>query len=68
MLRGKHSQNITNFYTTFTAAQKLYVTPPTIIQWIKGGFIKCIVTPGGHRRIPAEEIERVWKEMQNKRG
>ena len=50
-------------YTTFTAAKKLLVTPPTIIKWIKEGHLKTIKTPGGHRRIPAEEINRVWNEM-----
>ena len=58
----------TNFYTTFSAAKALYVTPPTIIQWIKKGHIKCIKTFGGHRRIPAGEIKRIWEEMNNMGG
>lgn len=51
------------FYTTHTAAKLLLVTPPTVIKWIKDGKIKTIRTLGKHRRIPAEEINRVWNEM-----
>ena len=52
-----------SFYTTHTAAKKLLVTPTTIIAYIKDKKIKSLKTLGKHRRIPAEEINRVWKEM-----
>lgn len=57
--------NTVDYYTTHTAARKLLVTPTTIIHWIRMGKIKTIKTVGGHRRIPASEIDRIW-EMMNK--
>ncbi|MGA1869292.1 MAG: helix-turn-helix domain-containing protein [bacterium] len=50
------------FYTTHEAAKLLYVTPTTVIQWIKDGKIKVIRTIGGHRRIPVKEIEKFIEE------
>ncbi|MGA1823561.1 MAG: response regulator [bacterium] len=50
------------FYTTHEAAKLLYVTPTTVIQWIKDGKIKVIRTIGGHRRIPIREIEKFIEE------
>lgn len=50
-------------YTTWSAARKLMVTPTTVIKWIKDGELKTIKTVGGHRRIPAEEVNRLWKKM-----
>ena len=44
--------------TTHEAAKLLYVTPTTVIQWIKDGKMKVIRTVGGHRRIPIEELNK----------
>lgn len=52
------------FFTTHEAAEKLMVTPTTVILWINDGKIKCRKTLGGHRRIPISEIDRVLKEME----
>jgi len=52
------------YYTTVEAAKFLFVTPATIIKWARDGEIKCIRTLGGHRRIPASEVERVLKKME----
>jgi excisionase family DNA binding protein len=41
------------------AAKLLNVSYPTIKQWIYGGKIQSIKTPGGHHRIPRAEIERL---------
>ena len=46
------------FFTTHEAAKLLYVTPTTVIQWIKDGKINVIRTIGGHRRILRNEIKR----------
>ena len=43
-------------YTTHEASKFLYVTPTTLIQWIKKGEIKVFKTLGGHRRIKGTEI------------
>lgn len=44
------------FYTTFDAARLLGVSLPTVVNWIKGRRLKAHRTPGGHRRIAAEEL------------
>lgn len=62
----KEQNNDLQVYTTYTAAKKLLVTSPTIIKWINLGHLKVIRTLGGHRRIPAEEVNRVWEEMNKK--
>jgi excisionase family DNA binding protein len=45
-----------SFYTTFDAARLLGVSLPTVVNWIKGRRLKAHRTPGGHRRIAAEEL------------
>jgi excisionase family DNA binding protein len=44
------------FYTTFEAAHLLGVSLPTVVNWIKARRLKAHRTPGGHRRIAAEEL------------
>src|SRR5512145_1133212 len=44
------------FYTTFEAARLLGVTLPTVVNWIKARRLKAHRTPGGHRRIGAEDL------------
>jgi excisionase family DNA binding protein len=39
------------------------VTPNTVRAWIRRGKIVGIKTPGGHWRVPEEEVERC---LQNK--
>lgn len=46
----------TRFYTTFDAARLLGVSLPTVVNWIKARRLKAHRTPGGHRRIAAEEL------------
>jgi excisionase family DNA binding protein len=36
----------------------------TIYGWIRKGKIKYVVTPGGQKRIPRSEVERITLEMQ----
>lgn len=43
-------------YTTFQVARFLGVTPPTVVNWITGGILSAYRTPGGHRRIPRDEL------------
>ena len=38
----------------------------TIYGWIRAGKIKYVLTPGGQKRIPRAEVERVTREMQEK--
>jgi excisionase family DNA binding protein len=44
------------FYTTFDTARFLGVSLPTVVNWIKARRLKAHRTPGGHRRIAAEDL------------
>ena len=45
-------------YTTHQVAKMLGVSLPSVVNWCKQGKIEALRTPGGHRRIPREEIVR----------
>lgn len=47
---------MSRFYTTFDAARLLGVSLPTVVNWIEARRIKAHRTPGGHRRISAEDL------------
>ena len=59
-------------YTTWQAAKKLRVAYQTIALWERHGYIKCFRTKGGinpgHRRVPADEVKRVFMEMYSERN
>lgn len=44
------------------ACQRLGVTTKTIQRWDKEGKIRVVRTPGGRRRIPLSEVERLTGE------
>lgn len=44
------------FYTTHDAARLLGVSLPTVVNWIKARRLRAHRTPGGHRRIGAEDL------------
>lgn len=44
------------------AAGLMNVSYPTLKQWIYHGKIRSIKTPGGHYRIPRNEVERLLGE------
>ncbi|MBI4455436.1 MAG: helix-turn-helix transcriptional regulator [Acidobacteria bacterium] len=41
------------------AAKLLSISYPTLKQWIYKEKIRSIKTPGGHHRIPGQEVERL---------
>jgi len=41
------------------AAQRLSVHPATLRRWADQGDILVVLTPGGHRRFPRSEVERL---------
>jgi len=41
------------------AAERLNVHPATLRRWADKGDVLVMVTPGGHRRFPTSEIERL---------
>ncbi|MHC4469770.1 MAG: MerR family transcriptional regulator [Planctomycetota bacterium] len=44
--------------TTGQAARICSVSPEAVLRWIKSGRLRAFRTPGGHHRIPSEELER----------
>lgn len=51
------------WYGTTEAAEKLGISTTTVWSWCRKGLIKAWRTPGGHYRIPREELERLLKEQ-----
>ena len=41
------------------AAERLSVHPATLRRWANQGDILVVVTPGGHRRFPRSEVDRL---------
>ncbi len=50
--------------TLRAAADRLNVHPATLRRWADNGDILVMVTPGGHRRFPVSEIERLAGEQE----
>ncbi len=48
-----------NYIRTAEAARMLRVSPKTVSRWAKQGKLPHVVTLGGHRRFPADAIERL---------
>jgi excisionase family DNA binding protein len=46
-------------YPVGKVARALGVHPKTLDRWCDAGKVRCIRTPGGHRRIPASEVRRL---------
>ncbi|MBI4971688.1 MAG: response regulator [Candidatus Omnitrophica bacterium] len=44
------------FFTTFEVAKLCYVSPGTVIRWIREGKLPAAVTAGGHRRVRWEDL------------
>lgn len=45
------------FLTTGQAANRLAVTPDTVLKWIRTGRLPARRTPGGHHRIDPKDLE-----------
>lgn len=52
------------YLTTFEAADILSVTPDSILKWIKSGKLEARRTPGGHYRIPRQNVELLLKKSE----
>ena len=46
------------------AARILHVSPKTVSRWAKEGRVPHIVTLGGHRRFPREQIEELARQLK----
>lgn len=50
-------------YTTTKVAKIFGVTPRTVQMWADSGMIRVTKTLGGHRRITAQEVDRLAREL-----
>jgi excisionase family DNA binding protein len=57
---------VTDYLRAAEAAALLHVSPKTISRWAKEGRVPHIVTLGGHRRFPRQEIEALAARLQGK--
>ncbi|MDL1971043.1 MAG: response regulator [Candidatus Desulfofervidaceae bacterium] len=56
-MKKKNEKN-NKFVTTAEASKLCGVTRTTIVKWIDEGSLKAFVTPGGHRKIRREDLEK----------
>jgi len=52
----------TELYSLKEAAERLGVHPVTLRRWAESGKIESVRTPGGHRRFPESELQRLTKQ------
>lgn len=52
------------YIRTAEAAKMLRVSPKTVSRWAKQGKLPHVVTLGGHRRFPAEAIQRLAHNLE----
>jgi hypothetical protein len=45
------------------AAEQLHVSPGTVRNWIAKGYLRAVVLPSGHKRLPDSEINRMVARM-----
>jgi molybdopterin-binding protein len=50
------------------AAVRLGISYPTLKKWIYSGKLHTVTTPGGHHRIPEQELERFIPRSEVKSG
>ena len=48
---------------TTEVARRLQVSARTVLAWAQAGKLPSILTPGGHRRYPAQGVEQVLQIM-----
>jgi excisionase family DNA binding protein len=48
---------------TTEVARRLQVSARTVLAWAQAGKLPSILTPGGHRRYPAQGVEDVLAAM-----
>ena len=53
-----------DYIRTAEAAKMLRVSPKTVSRWAKQGKLPHVVTLGGHRRFPADAIERLATKLE----
>lgn len=53
-----------NYLKTAEVARILTVSPKTVSRWAKEGRLPHLVTLGGHRRFPADDIYRIAERLK----
>ncbi len=53
------------YIKTADVARLLRVSPKTVSRWAREGRLPHLVTLGGHRRFPADAIERLAQSMSS---
>ena len=64
MADPQHSDGNGAYIRTAEAAKMLRVSPKTVSRWAKQGKLPHVVTLGGHRRFPADAIERLAHKLE----
>lgn len=64
MADPQHSDGNGVYIRTAEAAKMLRVSPKTVSRWAKQGKLPHVVTLGGHRRFPAEAIQRLATQLE----
>jgi excisionase family DNA binding protein len=59
-----HSDGNGVYIRTAEAAKMLRVSPKTVSRWAKQGKLPHVVTLGGHRRFPADAIQRLATKLE----
>lgn len=57
MARRLDNQNRDRLFSTGKVAQRLSVTPDTVLKWIKSGRLPAIRTAGGHYRVAECDLD-----------
>jgi excisionase family DNA binding protein len=58
-VRPEQASTIARYVTAGALARALNVARRSVERWCKSGKIQANRTPGGHWRIPREEIDRL---------
>lgn len=54
-----NKDDIVKLLTPGEVAKRFRVDPKTVTRWAKAGKLPCTITPGGHRRYPAEFVDEL---------
>ena len=64
MADPQHTDGSEVYIRTAEAAKMLRVSPKTVSRWAKQGKLPHVVTLGGHRRFPADAIQRLATKLE----
>lgn len=45
-------------------AELFHVSPKTVVRWASEGKLPYVVTLGGHRRFPREELQQIAERLR----